>query len=84
MRGLIVHVGGRSVFSDFGGDVPTTANGGQPALRRSQPCKKGALCTWAFGAAVNQIGLPLRAGLHTGEIEEVATLVVSPFTQRLA
>ena len=26
-------------------------------------------CALAFGAAANQIGLPLRAGLHTGEIE---------------
>jgi class 3 adenylate cyclase len=26
-------------------------------------------CALSFGAATNQIGLPLRAGLHTGEIE---------------
>jgi class 3 adenylate cyclase len=26
-------------------------------------------CALAFGAAANQLGLPLRAGLHTGEIE---------------
>lgn len=26
-------------------------------------------CALAFGSAANQIGLPLRAGLHTGEIE---------------
>jgi class 3 adenylate cyclase len=30
---------------------------------------RGVRCALALGAAVRQIGLPLRAGLHTGEIE---------------
>jgi class 3 adenylate cyclase len=30
---------------------------------------RGVRCALAFGAAARQIGLPLRAGLHTGEIE---------------
>ena len=30
---------------------------------------RGVRCALAFGAAAKQIGLPLRAGLHTGEIE---------------
>jgi class 3 adenylate cyclase/pimeloyl-ACP methyl ester carboxylesterase len=30
---------------------------------------RGVRCALAFGVAANQIGLPLRAGLHTGEIE---------------
>jgi class 3 adenylate cyclase len=30
---------------------------------------RGVRCALAFGAAAGQIGLPLRAGLHTGEIE---------------
>ena len=30
---------------------------------------RGVRCALALGAASNQIGLPLRAGVHTGEIE---------------
>ena len=30
---------------------------------------RGVRCALALGAAARQIGLPLRAGLHTGEIE---------------
>ena len=30
---------------------------------------RGVRCALALGAASNQIGLPLRAGLHTGEVE---------------
>ena len=30
---------------------------------------RGVRCALAFSVAANQIGLPLRAGLHTGEIE---------------
>jgi pimeloyl-ACP methyl ester carboxylesterase len=44
-------------------------NTGDGILATFDGPRRAVRCALAFGAAAQQIGLPLRAGLHTGEIE---------------